>query len=728
MAVWPNGSKTIPRVTAEFGPYDPFGTGTSMHNGIDLVDFDIVRAAVAGDIIYADYNGSAGNEVRIRAADGVVYRYLHNRAFIRTGGSVAEGEAIAYQGATGAATGKHCHFEIWSNGQRGSAVNPRVFMAQLFSQGAAVIDNGQRTAGPEGVKRRSEPTSKSTNKGDGLSAGEVGNFTGWIHGESVDGNDVWYQGTSGDWFWSGGFVEGANGTGLKDLNPTSLAGNQRRAGTDGVRRRKGSPSTSAAEGEMLAPGTVGNFDGWINGQEVSGNKIWFRGTSGDWFWSGGFEDKGTHDLNDLNPKTPAVGANQRTAGPDGVRRRKTPSSKAPETGTLLAAGVVGTFDAWATGESVEGNTLWYRGASSGDWFWSGGFVEAPSKTGLTEVKVSTTPEPEQPKPKPEEPKATGNRTVGNASANGRSGPGRTYTITTSLAAGATAEFDAYVEGEAVEGIKIWFRRKGTATWFWAGGFTSQSVEGLVKTTFEGPTGPKELPKFFPLAKTRYEVEMGGVRDATTHKLTANRPAGGDKIRRIWIHHCAATSDQVNYFLGWNERNSCPSLYVRTGGEAIEFVPPSQRPWSTGAADADALAIETQNTSGEPTWGISPASHETIAQYVAWVAQQKSIDGVPVEFVPSALTVKGHREAPGASTACPGPSMNIPWIIERALQIMGEDSGTPEQPGDNAELQKVKAELAATQKQLQAAKSAWSEYNTALAQVEDPYQKVDALLG
>ena len=29
------------------------------------------------------------------------------------------------------------------------------------------------------------------------------------------------------------------------------------------------------------------------------------------------------------------------------------------------------------------------------------------------------------------------------------------------------------------------------------------------------------------------------------RLAANRPAGGDKIRRIWIHHCAATNDQVN---------------------------------------------------------------------------------------------------------------------------------------------------------------------------------------
>jgi hypothetical protein len=30
---------------------------------------------------------------------------------------------------------------------------------------------------------------------------------GWTHGEAINGNDVWFQGgSSGDWFWSGGFT------------------------------------------------------------------------------------------------------------------------------------------------------------------------------------------------------------------------------------------------------------------------------------------------------------------------------------------------------------------------------------------------------------------------------------------------------------------------------------------------------------------------------------------
>ena len=714
MPVWPNGSKNIPTVTSEFNPArkNPVTGVVQPHNGIDLVGWDVVVSPVSGTIIYAGYNGSAGNEVRIRDAAGNVFRLLHNRAFIRTSGSVTEGQPVAYMGTTGQSTGKHCHFECKPGG--GTAVNPRTWMSANMG-GSANVGSGQRTAGANGVKRRKEPTSKSAEAGDLLAPGTVGNFVGWVHGESVSGNDVWYKGTSGDWFWSGGFVEGANGTGLKDLNTTSLAPTQRKAGANGVRRRV-SPSSKAAEaGTLLAPSEIGNFDGWISGESVSGNDVWFRGaSSGHWFWSGGFEDSGKHDLTDLNPpKVPAKDPNQRTAGTDGVKRRQAPSSKAPEAGALLAAGTVGNFVGWSDGETVNGNALWYKG-TSGDWFWSGGFVDSPSKTGLTHQPYV------EPKPEPEPASSTTTRTAGTTSPNGRSGPYRTQTIVSSIAIGATVEMDAWTTGEAVEGNSIWFRRKGTAIWFWSGGFTDKTATGLLRVDYTGPKGPKELATFYSKAKTRYEVEMGGVRDSTG-KLTANRPAGGDAIRRIWIHHCAATSDQVQYFLGSNERKSCPTVYVRTGGELIEFVPYAQRPWSTGAADADALAVETQNTSGDPNWGISTASMEAIAQWIAWVSQQKTIDGLKVDFFPTAETVKGHNAAPGASTVCPGPSMNVQWIINRAQAIIAaaEDSEPtdptePEVPGDGDDISEIQA--------------AWSEYKTALASVEPAFAKLDSLIG
>lgn len=710
MAVWPNGSRNIPQVSSEFSlsRRNPVTGVVQPHWGIDLVGWDVIVSPVNGTITFAGYNGGAGNEVRIQGDNGDVFRLLHNRSFIRTGGRVTEGQPVAYMGTTGQSTGVHCHFETKPGG--GTAINPRTYMSGAGGA-PANIGSGQRTAGPNGARRRTEPSSQSAEAGEMLTPGTVGNFTGWIHGESVEGNDVWYRGISGHWFWSGGFVEGANGTGLTDLNPTSIGPTQRKVGANGARRRIGSPSTSAPEGEMLTPGTVGNFKGWVNGQDVSGNKVWFVGISGDFFWSGGFDGgANTAGLTDLNaPTAPAVEPHQRTVGPNGAFRRTAPSSKAPEAGALLAAGTVGNFVGWSDGEVVNGNGLWYKG-TSGDWFWSGGFVQAPSKDGLAHTPY-TAPEPE-PEPEP----TSGVRTVGTASANGRSGPYRTQTIVASADPGSKVEMDAWTTGEAVEGNSIWFRKKGTATWFWSGGFTDKTANGLLRVEYTGPTGPQELPKFYPGALTRYAVQMGGIRDEDTRQLIGNRPTGGDAIRRIWIHHAGSTSDQLNYFLGWNERLSCPTVYVRTGGQLIEFVPYAQRPWSTGAADADALAVETQNTSMAPNWGISEASHEAIAQWIAWVAMQKTIDGIPVDFFPTADTVKGHSSAPGASTACPGPSMNIPWIIGRAQAIIAaaEDSEPGgEDPGEGEDLSEIKAK--------------WAAYKSALAGVEPSFAELDALL-
>jgi hypothetical protein len=85
------------------------------------------------------------------------------------------------------------------------------------SQPAATLAGDQRQAGPLGVFRRAEPNQQSEHLDGDLEAGSVGNFVGWIHGEDRGGNDVWFQGVSGNWFWSGAFTD-AGTHDLADLN------------------------------------------------------------------------------------------------------------------------------------------------------------------------------------------------------------------------------------------------------------------------------------------------------------------------------------------------------------------------------------------------------------------------------------------------------------------------------------------------------------------------------
>ena len=83
---------------------------------------------------------------------------------------------------------------------------------------APVLTATQRVAGPEGANRRSAPSSQSELLEPHLEAGTVGNFVNFAHGEDPYGlgNDVWFQGVSGNWFYSGAFTSQAT-DGLVDV-------------------------------------------------------------------------------------------------------------------------------------------------------------------------------------------------------------------------------------------------------------------------------------------------------------------------------------------------------------------------------------------------------------------------------------------------------------------------------------------------------------------------------
>lgn len=78
---------------------------------------------------------------------------------------------------------------------------------------------------------------------------------------------------------------------VKPSKPAAPGASQRRVSKK-INRRIGSPSTKAKTGTPLQPGTIGNFVGFIRGENVGGNNIWLKGTSGDYFHSANFE--GTH--------------------------------------------------------------------------------------------------------------------------------------------------------------------------------------------------------------------------------------------------------------------------------------------------------------------------------------------------------------------------------------------------------------------------------------------------
>ncbi len=91
----------------------------ALHAGIDIANNTgtPVRAAKAGTVILAGWNGGYGNCIVIDHGGGFSTLYGHNsRLRVSEGQRVSQGELIADMGSTGNSTGPHSHFETRVNG------------------------------------------------------------------------------------------------------------------------------------------------------------------------------------------------------------------------------------------------------------------------------------------------------------------------------------------------------------------------------------------------------------------------------------------------------------------------------------------------------------------------------------------------------------------------------------------------------------------------------------
>lgn len=110
-------------VTSRYGNRsDPFTGATAYHAGIDIDGFNkdgqAIVAADSGTVITASSNSGYGNYVIIDHGNmKTVYAHCSGLA-VSAGQTVSQGQTIAYLGATGRATGTHCHFEVYVGDSR----------------------------------------------------------------------------------------------------------------------------------------------------------------------------------------------------------------------------------------------------------------------------------------------------------------------------------------------------------------------------------------------------------------------------------------------------------------------------------------------------------------------------------------------------------------------------------------------------------------------------------
>ena len=170
------------------------GNVAAVH-GFDRIDSN----PQVGDIFIASgdlYNLPFGHiGVVVRAWDGSTFGTMEQNVY---------GEFVSRHDRTMA------NVDGFLRPQNQAAINPP----------APVVTGTQRVAGPNGANRRAAPTTDSEILEPHLEAGEVGNFVNFIHGQDPygSGNDVWFQGISGNWFYSGAFTD----AGTHDLNDVTV--------------------------------------------------------------------------------------------------------------------------------------------------------------------------------------------------------------------------------------------------------------------------------------------------------------------------------------------------------------------------------------------------------------------------------------------------------------------------------------------------------------------------
>lgn len=400
-------------------------------------------------------------------------------------------------------------------------------------------------------------------------------------------------------------------------NPASqpIAANQRQVGANVVKRRQG-PSTSSAElPDPLQPGTIGNFDGWIYGQQVNdgvaNTNVWYRGTSGNWFWAGGFTRVSGDGLTNLNPPTPSDPA-ERVVGSNVARKRDKASTNGGVVGELPASQVV-KFDGWVTGEkvtdSIASTDLWYHHAEG--WFaWAGAFTKV-SSDGLKDMNQPVPPGPVPPGPVPPEP-TPGRKPVSETTPNwGMSAPAQNPVYPRPVAAQSCVKMPANVV-ETVEAV---------------------SVNGY----------------------------------------TVGRP---DRPNHIVLHHAAtdSLSGAVNTLRGTN--GAPTASYVVKDGQLVSMVAEQDSAWTNGRWTSNMYSVTFEmcnaGQSGSTWLAPSAATCETTAYAMARAAQRWGIE-LPLEH---GVNVFGHKEVSKSATACPG-LLDVDAVVKRANEIIAASPVKPE---------------------------------------------------
>lgn len=143
---------------------------------------------------------------------------------------------------------------------------------------------------------------------------------------------------------------------------------------------------------------------------------------------------------------------------------------------------------------------------------------------------------------------------------------------------------------------------------------------------------------------------------------------GRRIGYVQLHHQASTNDDSTInMMQTGSRQVSANYTCSNEGRLTLVVDEAERAWTSGSPvdDEVAITVEIENEAAGPSWRVSDAAHEKVAQLVADVATRY---GFPI----NRERVYGHKELytrhrRSYATACPG-GVDLDRIVRRALEL------------------------------------------------------------
>lgn len=112
------------------------------------------------------------------------------------------------------------------------------------------------------------------------------------------------------------------------------------------------------------------------------------------------------------------------------------------------------------------------------------------------------------------------------------------------------------------------------------------------------------------------------------KMSPNKSARTDKVRKIVIHHMAGilSAKECENLFANPKRQASANYLIGKNGEILCNVDENERAWTSGSRwlDMQAITIEVSNCGGKPTWEISETVMKSLVLLCADICRRRCI--------------------------------------------------------------------------------------------------------